>query len=78
MKLSADASIDELRAYCAALEKEVATLTSQKDQLEGRLSWLEEQFRLAQKGCADVFLDFMKPHLDSHDTPSDSSRLETS
>src|SRR5690606_12308720 len=29
-------------------------------------------------GCADVFLDFMKPHLDSHDTPSDSSRLETS
>lgn len=49
MKLSADASIDELRAYCAALEKEVATLTSQKDQLEGRLSWLEEQFRLAQK-----------------------------
>src|SRR5690554_6145016 len=30
------------------------------------------------RGCADVFLDFMKPHLDSHDTPSDSSRLETS
>lgn len=41
MKIAADASIEDLRAYCSALEQQNAELTA-------RLGWLEEQFRLAQ------------------------------
>src|SRR5690606_38374629 len=44
--------------------------------LEGRR--LKKTTGSTGQGCEMVVLDFMKPHLDSHDTPSDSSRLETS
>lgn len=42
-------SLEELHAYCTALEKQNATLVQQNKELLARLQFLEEQFRLAQK-----------------------------